>query len=57
MVRRLMECFTKKKCKKQIKKNLELKKGSRGKTRNYILNRKDAIFFLITGQIKNTWYK
>ena len=57
MVRRLMECFTKKKCKKQIKKKLELKKGSRGKTGNYMLNRKDAIFFLITGQIKNTWYK
>ena len=43
-----MECFTKKKCKKKIKKNLEWKKGSRRKTRNYMLNRKDAIFFLIT---------
>ena len=36
-------------CKKQIKMSLELKKYSRNKVINYMLNGKDAIFRLIVG--------
>ena len=44
-----LEIFTKKNCKKQIKNNLELKKWSREKPINYILNEKDTIIRLIAG--------
>ena len=49
----------KKICKKQIKKSLELKKYSRGKVINHMLNRKNTIIRLITGREKrhsiNEW--
>ena len=38
-----LELFKKKNCKKQIKKNLELKKQSREKVINYMLNGKDTM--------------
>ena len=38
MEKKLLEPFTKKNCKKQIKNRLELKKLSREKTKNYKLN-------------------
>ena len=37
--------FIKSNCKKQIEKNLELKKQSREKKMNYMLNGKATIFF------------
>ena len=47
--KKLLELFTKKNCKKQIKKSLELKMQSREKVINYMLNRKDPIIYLIAG--------
>ena len=47
MGRKLLELFTKKNCKKQIKKSLELKKLSREKVINNVLNGKDTIIRLI----------
>ena len=44
--KKLLELFTKKNCKKQIKKSLELKMQSREKVINYMLNRKDPIIYL-----------
>ena len=49
MKKKLLEPFTEKDCKKQIKKSLELKKSSREKVRNYMLNGKDTIIHLIAG--------
>ena len=43
MEKKLLERFTKTNCKKQIQKNLELKKSSREKMINYMLNGKDKI--------------
>ena len=43
MEKRLLEHFRKRNCKKQIKKNLELKKSSREKVINYMLNGKVTI--------------
>ena len=43
MAKRLLEHFRKRNCKKQIKKNLELKKWSREKVINYMLNEKVTI--------------
>ena len=54
MVKKLLERFTKKNCKKQIKKNLELKKFQKEKTINYMLNVKAAIILLTVGLIKRT---
>ena len=54
MVKKLLERFTKKNCKKQIKKNLELKKLQKEKTINYMLNVKAAIILLTVGLIKRT---
>ena len=45
--KKFFEPFTKKNCKMQIKKNLELKKYSREKVINYMLSGKDAIIRLI----------
>ena len=50
--KKLLELFTKKNCKTQIKKSLELK--SREKATNYMLNGKAAIVRLIVGLIKKT---
>ena len=50
MTNNLVEPFMKKICKKQIKKSLELKKYSRGKVINHMLNRKNTIIRLITGR-------
>ena len=47
MEKRLLEHFREKNCKKQIKQNLEMKKWSREKVINYILNE--------TGMIINSW--
>ena len=59
MTNNLVEPFMKKICKKQIKKSLELKKYSRGKVINHMLNRKNTIIRLITGREKrhsiNEW--
>ena len=52
MVERLLEHFTKKNHKKQIKKSLELKKQSRENVINYTSNRKATITLLIVGLIK-----
>ena len=41
----------------QIKKGLELKKSSREKVINYMLNGKDTIIHLIVGSMKKTQYK
>ena len=43
MAKRLLEHFRKRNCKKQIKQNLEMKKWSREKVINYILNEKCII--------------
>ena len=43
MEKKLLERFTKTNYKKQIQKNLELKKSSREKMINYMLNGKDTI--------------
>ena len=50
---KLLESFMKI-CKEQIKKSLELKKESRGKAINYMLNGKDTTMRLLAGQIKKT---
>ena len=52
IAKKLLERFTKKNCKKQIGKNLEVKKESREKLINYILNGKAQILLLIVGLIK-----
>ena len=51
-VKKLMERFIKRTCKKQIKKSLDLKKLSREKVINYILNGKATIILLTVGLIK-----
>ena len=52
MVKKLLEHFMKKNCKRLIKKNLELKKCLGEKVINYILNGKVMIIYLIAGLIK-----
>ena len=47
MEKKLLECLTKKSCKRQIKKSLELKKLSREKRINYMLNGKDMTLCFI----------
>ena len=51
-VKKLLEHFMKKNCKKQIKNNSELKKYSRKKLMKYMFNGKDMI---IAGLINKTW--
>ena len=54
MVKKLLEVFMKKYCKKIVKKNLEQKKCLKEKVINYMSNGKDMIFHLIVGLIKKT---
>ena len=49
-----LERFTKKNRKKQVKKSLGLKKQSRQKVINYMLNGKAMTILLIVGLIKRT---
>ena len=49
MEKNLLELFTKKNCKKQIKKGLELKNQSKEKMINYLLNGKDTKICVIAG--------
>ena len=57
MVNQLLEVFTKKNCKKLVKKNLEQKKQLKEKVINCMSNGKDMIVILIVGLIKKTLYK
>ena len=52
MVRKLLEHFMKKNCKRLIKNNLGLKRWLKEKEINYILNGKVTIVYLIVGLIK-----
>ena len=52
MVKKLQEHFMKKNCKKQIKKNSELKKQTKEKVIKYMSNGKDMIIHSIAGLIK-----
>ena len=45
----IVRTFDEKNSKKEIKKSLELKKQSREKVINYMLNRKDTIIRLLAG--------
>ena len=54
MVKKLLEGFMKKNCKKQIKPSLKLKKQSRGKVINSLLNGRATIILLTVGLIKKT---
>ena len=49
MAKHFLEHSKKKNCKNQIKKNLELKRQSREKVMNYMLNGKNAKIRLIAG--------
>ena len=57
MVKRLLELFMKKNCRRLIKKNLKYKKYLQEKETSYMLNGKAAIINLIVGLIKKTLYK
>ena len=57
MVKKLLEAFMKKNCKKLIKNNLEQKKYLKEKTINYMTNGKGMIIVLIVGLIKKISYK
>ena len=51
-INKLLERFTKKKCKRQIKKNLGYKKELTEKVINYMSNGKVMIIYLIVGLMK-----
>ena len=53
MVKKLLEYFMKKNCKRLIKKNLEEKKLLKERAINYVSNGKVIIIHLISGSIKN----
>ena len=53
-LKKLLELFKKKNCKKIIKKILELKKFSSENMINYMSNGKATIILLIVGLIKST---
>ena len=57
MVKKLLEVFLRKNCKKLIKKNLEQRKYLKEKVINYMSNGKVMIILLIVGLIKKTSYK
>ena len=57
MVKKLNEVFTKKNCKKLMKKNLEQKKYLKEKVIKCLSNGKVIIIILIVGLIKKTLYK
>ena len=54
MVKKLLEVFTKKNCKKLVNENLEKKKYLKEKVINCISNGKGMIIVLIVGLIKKT---
>ena len=54
MVKKLLEHFIKKNCKKQIDKDLGQKKSLKEKEMNGMLNGKDMIIYIIAGLIKKT---
>ena len=54
MVKKFLELFTEKNCKKKGEKSLELKKWLRKKLINYMLNEVAKIILLIVGLIKKT---
>ena len=54
MVNQLLEVFITKKCKKQVKKNLEWKKYYKEKVINCMSYGKDMIVVLIVGLIKKS---
>ena len=56
-VKTLLQIFTKKNFKKQVKKSQALKKQYREKAINYMLNWKAAIVLLTAGLIKKAQYK
>ena len=56
MVKKLLAVFTKKNCKKRIKKNSELKKKLKRKEISYMTNGKHITIILIAGLIKKTLY-
>ena len=55
MVKKLLEDFMKKNCKRLIKKNLKFKNYLGKKVINYMSNGKVMIIHLITGLIKKDW--
>ena len=57
MVKKLLEVFMRKNCKKLIKKNLEYTKYLKEKVINYMSNGKAMIILLIVGLIKKISYK
>ena len=57
MVKKLLEHFMKKNCKRLIKKNLEKKKCLKEKVTSCMLNGKGMIILLIVELIKKTLYK
>ena len=54
MVKKLLEHFMKKNCKKKVNTNIRLKKSIKQKETNYMSNGKDMIIHLISGLIKKT---
>ena len=54
MVKKLLEHFMKKNCKKQVNMNIGLKKSIKQKETKYMSNGKDMIIHLISGLIKKT---
>ena len=57
MVKKLLEVFMKKNCKKLVKKNLKYKKYLKEKLINCMSNGKDMVVVLIVGLIKKVLYK
>ena len=53
-MKKLLEHFMKKNCKRQIKKSLEYKNKLRQRETSYVSNGKDMIFHLLAGLIKKT---
>ena len=54
MVKKLLEHFMKRNCKKQVNRNIRLKKSIKQKETKYMSNGKDMIIHLISGLIKKT---
>ena len=57
MVKKLLEVFMKKNCRKLVKKNLKQRKYLKEKVENCTSNGKDIIIVLIVGLIKKVSYK
>ena len=57
MVKKLLEAFMKKNCKKLTRQNLEKRRYLRQKVINYMSNGKVMIILLIVGLIKKISYK